>query len=44
MFEVQLVGLALLVLFFGAIASGKQRTSDRYSGSCAELFRFSKND
>jgi len=29
MFEVQLVGLALLVLFFGAIASGNQRTSDR---------------
>jgi hypothetical protein len=29
MLEVQLIGLALLVLFFGAMATGNQRTSDR---------------
>jgi hypothetical protein len=27
MFEVQLIGLALLVLFFSAMATGNQRTS-----------------
>jgi hypothetical protein len=29
MLEVQLIGLALAVLFFGALASSNQRTSDR---------------
>jgi hypothetical protein len=29
MFEVQLIGLAFAVLFFGAIASGNQRSTDR---------------
>jgi hypothetical protein len=29
MLEVQLIGLALLVLFFGAMATSNQRTSDR---------------
>ena len=29
MFEVQLIGLALLVLFFGAMATGNQRANGR---------------
>jgi hypothetical protein len=29
MFEVQLIGLALLVLFFGAMATGSQRGNGR---------------
>ena len=29
MFEVQLIGLAFAVLFFGAIASGNKRALDR---------------
>ncbi len=31
MLEVQLIGLAFAVLFFGALASGSQRTSGRES-------------
>jgi hypothetical protein len=29
MFEIQLIGLALLVLFFGAMATGNSRASGR---------------